>query len=268
MNDKSISRLLLLLLAMFLTGCGNARNNPAVDPRKNDSSNPILFLVAASTKDAVEELSADFESKTGALVRISPGPSNTLATQITSGAPADLFLSANERWATAIKDTGMSAEAISFLTNDLVIVVPKGNPAEVRNPRNLASARVTRLALAGENVPVGLYAEQALKSHELYQQLLDAKKIVRGQDVRATLNYVERGEAEAGIVYSTDARISDDVEIVYQFDPSTHEKIVYPLVLIKRDTPNSAARELYDFLRSPEAATVFEKHGFKQLQSD
>jgi molybdate transport system substrate-binding protein len=151
------------------------------------------------------------------------------------------------------------------LTNYLALIVPRNNPAQVRSPTDLARPRVKRVALAGENVPAGVYAEQALGALALYELLVNANKIVRGQDVRVTLSYVARGEAEAGVVYDTDARIERNVIVVDRFDPKTYDRIVYPLVLVKRDPPHAAARKLYDFIRSAEAAAVFEKFGFVRL---
>jgi molybdate transport system substrate-binding protein len=91
------------------------------------------------------------------------------------------------------------------------------------------------------------------------------KKIVSGDDVRVTLAFVERGEAEAGIVYDTDARITDKVEVVHTFDASTHEPIRYPLVLLKAGQEKEAARKLFGFMQSTRAAEVFKKHGFRPL---
>jgi molybdate transport system substrate-binding protein len=223
-----------------------------------------MLLAAASTTEAMQEVAALFEKKSGAKVEINPGASNALAQQIIAGAPADVFLSANEKWADEVKKHRLAAEARPLLGNRLAIVVPRGNPAGVRSPADLTADSVKQVALAGEQVPAGFYADQALKSLDLAAKLAEAKKIVRGADVRITLSYVERGEVEAGIVYATDARISDKVETVYTFDPATHDALVYPAVLVKRDgaEPAAAAREFFEFLFSAEAGAVFRRHGF------
>jgi molybdate transport system substrate-binding protein len=121
---------------------------------------------------------------------------------------------------------------------------------------------VRHVALAGEKVPAGKYAEQALRAIGIYDGLVSDKKVVRGQDVRVTLAYVERGEAEAGIVYATDTKTSKHVETAYQFDPKTHDPIVYPLVLLKASQKNEGAGKLYAYLGSPQARAIFERHGF------
>jgi molybdate transport system substrate-binding protein len=228
---------------------------------------PLILLAAASTKNAVEEVAASFQKQTGARVLVSTGPSNALAAQIAAGAPADLFLSANEKWAQHVQEQGLADEVAPLFTNGLALIVPRNNPGQVKSPTELANRRVKRVALAGENVPAGIYAERALRELGLFDLLVEANKIVRGQDVRVTLGYVARGEAEAGIVYDTDARVDANVIVVDRFDPKSYDPIVYPLVLIKRESANPAARTLYKYLRSTEAATVFERYGFQRLMS-
>lgn len=255
-------------------GCG-ARSDDGVESSHKSASasvaedenrgEPLILLAAASTKNAVEELAASFEKQTGTRVLVSTGPSNALAAQIASGAPADLFLSANEKWSEHIQEQGLAEEVTPLLTNGLALIVPRDNPGQVKSPTELPSRRVKRVALAGENVPAGIYAEQALRDLGLYDLLVEANKIVRGQDVRVTLNYVARGEADAGIVYDTDARIEANVIVVDRFDPKSYDPIVYPLVLIKRERSGADARKLYEYFRSPESAKTFEKYGLQSL---
>jgi molybdate transport system substrate-binding protein len=180
-------------------GAGSADRSSSEIAAGDKDGEPLILLAAASTKDAVEELAASFEKQTGTRVRVSAGPSNALATQITAGAPADLFLSANEKWAAHISEQGLAEEVTPLLTNGLVLIVPRDNPAQVKSPSDLAGQGVKRVALAGENVPAGIYAEQALRELAIYDLLIGANKIVRGQDLRFTLSYVARGEADAGI---------------------------------------------------------------------
>ena len=234
--------------------------------REQQNRTDVLILVAASANDAVKEIAREFEKQTGAPVKISGGPSQALANQVIQGAPAHLFLSANEEWAKKVDEEGQASKTARLLTNDLVLVVPKGNAARVKTPKDLQSAAVERIALAGEKVPAGKYAQQALTSLKLYDSLVGAKKIVRGQDVRATLTLVERGEVDAGVVYSTDALVTDKVEVVHKFDPKSFDQIVYPLVLLKHGREQADAVKFYEFLQSKEAAKIFAKHGFVRLE--
>jgi molybdate transport system substrate-binding protein len=225
----------------------------------------VIVSAAASAKDLIEELAKEFGRTSPTEVKVNAGPSNALASQILAGAPADLFLSANQQWADEIEKASHAIDKVRLLTNGLVIVVPKGNPGEVHEPTDLLSEKVKKVALAGEKVPAGMYAEQALTKLDLFRPLMQDQKIVRGQDVRNALSFVERGEAEAGIVYSTDVRISPNVVTAHEFDASLHGEIVYVLVLLENVDNRSAARKFYEFLQSPDTNKVYEQFGFTRL---
>jgi molybdate transport system substrate-binding protein len=219
---------------------------------KNASSAEVLVSVAASTEEIVEQLAAAFAQRTGATIKVNPGSSSRLANQILEGAPADLFLSANREWAAEVMEADLALGSVELLTNQLVIVVPKGNPAGIQEPQDLLAERVKRIALAGEQAPAGKYADQALAKLDLLDKLTAARKIARGQDLRGALSFVERGEAEAGIVYATDVAASD-VEVAYEFDPALHDEIGYVLVLLKQGE-NPAAKAFFEYLQSDAAA--------------
>ncbi len=245
----------LLAGAAFLTlGCGSAEQAPAKPT--------VTVLAAASTTDAIQQAGKLFEQQTGVRVRISTGPSNGLARQILAGAPADVFLSANAKWADAIRDAGLAEHTRPLLMNRLVLIVPADNPAKVSQPQDLNTANVRKVALAGENVPAGMYADQALRKLKLLDSLTKAGKIIRGHDVRGTMSYVERGEVEAGVVYATDAKISTRVKAVYTFADDTHSPIVYPIVLLKNRQTTDAGRQFYEFLQTDRAASAFRQYGF------
>ncbi len=156
----------------------------------------------------------------------------------------------------------MALESTPLLGNRLVLIVPAGNPAKVTGLADLTSGSVKRLALAGPTVPAGMYARQALAKLDLLPSLEDDRKIVDGENVRVALTFVERGEADAGIVYATDAEIVLGVKVVATIDPNLHEKIVYPLVLLKQSADDPRARQFYEYLQSPDAAAVFDEFGF------
>lgn len=243
---------LLLVLLLAVAGCG----------RQKESEQTVLVLAAASTTDALEDVAGPFTRESGIAVKVSPGPSNALARQIEAGAPADLFVSASPEWADAVARAGLEAERKELLGNRLVLVVPGGNPGGVRTPEDLLSPKVVHVALAGKGVPAGTYARQALESLGLGVRLRAQNKVVPGHDVRSTLNYVARGEAEAGIVYATDARISGKVEVAYTFARGTHPPIVYTLTLLKDAANQQTARRFYEYLLSDAARKTFAKHGF------
>ncbi len=246
---------LICLLCLTSTSC-----NPAPESKQEGK---VLFLAAASTTGAVTDIAELYKRETGVEVTVSTGPSNALAQQIISGAPADVFLSANPKWADAVSEKDLAADRRDVLGNSLVIVVPKGNPAGVTSPEDLTGEKVKHVALAGEKVPAGIYAEEALRSAKTYEKLTEQGKIVRGHDVRITLGYVEAGETQAGVVYATDALSSGKVEVVYSFPEGSHSPVTYPLVLIKRNENSKEAKRFFEFLQSVKALNVFTDHGFR-----
>lgn len=273
---NTLQRIACLVFAAILLSTACSKSPPAATEKaaeqEAESTRPesrphstLLVSAAASTKEVVEQLAAAFSKETQVEVKINPGPSNALANQILAGAPADLFLSANAAWAAEVEQGGLAEASVRLLTNELVIIVPQANPGGVHEPADLLKESVKKVALAGEKVPAGMYADQALTKLDLLQPLTDAGKIVRGADVRSALAYVENGEAEAGIVYSTDVRVATGVTQAYEFDPQLHDEIVYVLVLLKRGRENPAAREFYNFLQSPAADEIYTQFGFSRL---
>jgi molybdate transport system substrate-binding protein len=255
MANNRVRWLLLGVLFAVTIGCKRAATVP-------HDQQAVIAFVAASTTDAVKEIAASFTKERKTAIKINADDSSKLAMQIGEGAPAHVFLSANEKWAEFVKEKGLAQETKVLLGNALVIVVPKGNPSHVKEPKDLTSSAVTHLAVAGPTVPAGIYARQSLKKLNLWDDLKKNKKVVSGENVRVALSYVERGEAEAGIVYATDGKISDKVETVYTFDKASHDPIRYALVLLKAGQQVPAARAFFDFLQTPQAADVFKKYGF------
>lgn len=258
----SCVRWLGLLSVVVILGCGQRQDRQGAGDRR---SPPILALVAASTQDAVQEIATEFTREHGVEVRLNADDTSKLAAQIVNGVPADLFLSANEKWSNHIKEKGLVEEAKPLLGNSLVLVVPQGNPQHLTSPEDLTTPKVKKLALAGPTVPAGMYARQALAHLKLLDDLEKQKKIVSGENVRVALTYVERAEVDAGIVYATDARLTDKVETAATFSPSSHAPIIYPLVLLKTAEKNAKARTFYEYLQGERAARNFQKYGFSWL---
>ena len=261
---RPVAVCVVLLAVVF--GCGPASRPAATSGSPHE---PLTLLVAASTKEPVEELAARFRRAHAVEVRVVADDSSKLAQQIVHGAPAAAFLSAAVRWADHLEAQGLVARRRNLLGNELVIVVPKGNPRQVRAPEDLAGPNVATIALAGPTVPAGAYARQALVKLGLLARLEEQRRIVSGENVRAASAFVERGEADAAIVYRTDARVSSAVETVFAFPSDTHEPIVYPWVLLQAPgssrASDSTAVRLYEYLGGPDGAAVFRAHGFTWL---
>ncbi len=229
----------------------------------------LTVFAAASATDALRTAGERFEATTGTPVRFSFDSSATLARQIAAGAPAEVFLSADERWMDSAVEAGaMRPESRQdLLGNELVLVAPTASSLAVTLAKGADAAPLAalgRIAIGDpKSVPAGRYAEQSLEwlgwLPTLHDRLLPAK------DVRAALLLVERGEAEAGIVYATDARASKAVRIVATFPEASHQPILYPIALTAHAGPSAAA--FVEFLRGDEMARVFGDAGFRVLPS-
>jgi molybdate transport system substrate-binding protein len=223
----------------------------------------LNIFAAASLSDALKELAPAYEAKSGDKLRFNLGASSTLARQIKEGAPADVFFSADEAKMDDLAKAGLIAPdtRANLLSNTLAIVVHAESGAPVKTPADLATDIVKRLALAEtQSVPAGIYAREYLSKIGLWDKI--SGKVVPTENVRATLAAVEAGNAEAGIVYKTDALISKKVHIAYAVPAADGPKIAYPLAVMKDSKNGDAARKFAAFLASPEAHAVFEKYGF------
>jgi molybdate transport system substrate-binding protein len=213
----------------------------------------MRVFAAASLREAVEEIARGY---TRDEIVFSFGASSMLARQIQEGAPADLFLSADEAKVDGLAKRGLVRARTSVLSNSLVIVVPRRDGMSIASPRQLVS--VERIALAEpSSVPSGIYAREWLQRLGLWERLKG--KVIPTDNVRAALAAVESGNVDAAIVYKTDARISKDVRVAYEVPRAETPGISYPFAIV-RDTPG--ARRFLAYLRSKAALQVFARHGF------
>jgi molybdate transport system substrate-binding protein len=220
----------------------------------------VVVFAAASTRAVVEEIGRQFQEQTGVDVEIVPGPSSGLAKQILQGSDAELFLSADQANADLVAKETLVAERRNLLANRLVVIVPADSGLKLEALTGLAEASVGRIAVGDAKVPVGEYARQAFRSAGILEQVQD--RFVGAVDVKAVVQFVSRGEVDAGIVYHTDAIASAKVRVAFEIDASQHEPIVYPLVLLRQDEIDPGAKAFFRYLGSEEAAQVFRKAGF------
>jgi len=232
-------------------------------PRAGAAGEEVVVFAAASLADALREIGRAFEARTGHRVVLSLGGSNDLARQIRAGAPAEVFVSASAERMDEVERAGLvrSADRVDLLSNRLVVVVPAGAPTAPVTAEDLVAVR--RLALGDpEAVPAGIYARQWLEKRGLWKRLRD--RVVPTLDVRSALAAVESGNADAGIVYRTDAAISRRVRVALVVPAGEAPRIVYPAALLA-PSRGPAARAFYEHLRSPAAREAFERLGFELL---
>jgi len=228
----------------------------------------ITLFAAASLTNAITDVVNAYEQTHETSVVTSFASSSTLARQIAQGAPADIYLSANQKWMDYLQEQGSIDEASrqTLLGNTLVLVAPKDSPLEKVD----VSAKWKpsdqlgddgRMAVGDpDHVPAGRYAMQALESLGLWSAV--ESKLARANSVRAALALVERGEAPLGIVYGTDARVSEAVKVVGRFPESSHTPIEYPVAIVKgHEGPE--VEQLAQFLQSETAADIFRAYGFE-----
>lgn len=231
------------------------------------AAEPARVFAAASLTDALKDVATRWEKAGHPTPTLAFGGSSALAKQIEAGAPADIFASADVAWMDYVDSKGkvVAGTRANLLGNTLVLIAPRGRAFKVNMEKgfDVAGAFEGRLCTGEPGVvPVGKYAKEALESLGWWAPL--EKRIVGTEDVRNALAFVERGECAAGIVYATDAAISDKVEVVATFPAQIHRPIVYPFTLLQGGRPEAAA--LLDYLKtSPEAREAFTKRGFTVL---
>jgi molybdate transport system substrate-binding protein len=223
----------------------------------------VMVFAAASLSDGLREIADSYQAPAPEKIVFNFGASSTLARQIEEGAPADIFFSADEAQMDRLEAHGLviSSTRTNRLSNGLVIIVAARGSVIVRAPKDLASSSIRRIALGDPKaVPIGVYARRFLEGAGLWQAV--APKIVPTENVRAALAAVEAGNADASIVYKTDALISKRVVIAYTVPPDKAPKIHYPVALLKGAPNPVAAAKFVQYLASPPARAIFEKHGF------
>ncbi|WP_028318626.1 molybdate ABC transporter substrate-binding protein [Desulfobulbus elongatus] len=222
----------------------------------------IRISLAASMTDVLKEL-ADQYKASGKDVAIVPnfGPSGALAKQINEGAPTDLFISANQKWMTFLRDEKkIDPKTEKILAVNTLVFVGAKNPA-VTKMADIVGLKQIAIG-SPKSVPAGEYAAQAMEKAGIYKQLQDEQKLVMAKDVRQSLTYADRGEADGAFVYKTDALMATQAVILFEVPQDLYEQVTYPIALTDAGAKNAAAKAFYEFITGPEALKVFQKYGF------
>ncbi len=226
----------------------------------------VTVFAAASLTNALQDIASQYKAEKKVEVVSSFASSSTLARQIEAGAPADLFISADQKW----MDYAVGKEAIktdtryTLLGNNLVVVAPKNSAQAdftISNKTDWAGLlKGGRLAVGDpDHVPAGIYAKEALQKLGAWDSL--SSKLAPAEDVRGALALLERGESPLGIVYGSDAVASKGVKVVATFPEDSHKKVEYPMAVVKGHE-NATVDGFYQYLKGPEAAAIFQKYGF------
>jgi molybdate transport system substrate-binding protein len=240
---------------ILLAGCG-----------RGGASGAVTVSVAASLQNAMGEIAQSYQqSHPGVRVTFNFGGSGALAQQIERGAPADVFLAASPKPMDALSAKGLILPDTrrDLLRNQIVLIVPKdrSGPASFQD---LASSKVKLIALGDPaSVPAGDYGRQVLESLNLWAAV--QPKLVLAKDVRQVLSYVETANTEAGIVYATDARESEKVQVAAVAPAGTHAPVTYPVAVMKASRNAGAARAFVSDLAGADARAIFARHGFQTV---
>jgi len=253
MLNKSYCRATIAVVSLTLAGQAVAADK-------------VTVFAAASLTNALQAIVTQYQAKTGVEVVASFASSSTLARQIEQGAPADVFISADQQWMddAVTKESIVTSTRVTLLGNDLVLVAPKSAGAKAVTITAQTDWQTLlqgeRLAVGDpDHVPAGIYAKEALQKLGAWDTL--APRLAPAGNVRAALALVERNEAPYGIVYGSDAVASNNVQVVGRFPETSHKPVEYPMAVVK-DHENAPVTAFYRYLQGPDAAAVFKQYGF------
>lgn len=257
--SRTFPGVLLLVLMLAAGGCGG----DSADRRNGDNGTSILVGAAASLKNAFDEIGRAFQNnRPGVTVRFNYAGSNKIARQVRSGAPFDVIALAEESLAARLDSNGFlePASLSTFARNRLCVAVGRSVPLVPSTLEDLLSRDYHHVAIASPGVPARIYAEQALRNAGLWNSL--ESRFVYGANVRQVLSYVATGEAECGLVYTSDVAAVPGTTVALVVDSTLHAPIRYPVAIVRETRARAEASGFVAFLTSPEAVRILRKYGF------
>ncbi|WP_298461128.1 molybdate ABC transporter substrate-binding protein [uncultured Mitsuokella sp.] len=254
-------------LMLLMAGCGGEQASaPASGKAPAKDAQPVELHVAAaaSLTDVMKELADTYEKDhPGVKLVFNFGSSGALQQAIENGGETDLFYSAAQKQMNALQDSGNLVEGTrkDLLENEVVLVVPKEGGKDIKSFEDLTHSDIQHVALGEpKGVPVGQYTEEILKKLGILDQV--KAKAVYGSDVRQVLSWTETGDADCGVVYATDAAVSDKVKVAAKAPAGSHKPVIYPAAVIKGTKHPDEAKDFLAFTSSDAAKKIFEKYGF------
>ncbi len=252
LREKTVSMIIFILFLLSFTILSYAEE--------------IVVSAAISLKDSFEEIGKRFEKEhKGVRVLFNFGASGVLRRQIEGGAPVDVFASASVKEIDRLDEKGLIIRdtRVNFAGNAIVLVVPSRSKLRLNSFDDLKRQEIKRIVIGNpETVPAGRYAKQVLNALGLWNELSD--KLIFAEHVRQVLDYVARAEVDAGMVYSTDARLRiKDVRVIKEAPSEGHSPVVYPIAVVKGTKNRRLSEEFISFVISEKGRSVLEKYGFK-----
>ncbi len=262
-----IGFIVMCLAAVFISGCGNSNEGKQEAESSSGaavSQKEVYIVAAASMTDAIKEIGADYEKEhPDVKLMYNFGSSGALQTQIEQGAPADVFISAAQKQMNALDEKGLIDKDTrkDLLENKVVLIVPKDSNLTLQNFSDVATDKVNKIALGEPKaVPVGQYSEEIFKNLNVLDQVKD--KAVYASDVRQVLGWVETGEVDCGVVYATDAAISDKVKVLMEAPADTHKPVIYPVAMVNSSKNPDVAKDFITYLGTDSVKAILTKYGF------
>ncbi len=261
MNKKLIGFFSWLTIAFFLAiGCSQISNSPD----NNRSQIELKVSAAASLTNAMKAIETLYVKENNDIKIIyNFASSGSLQRQIEQGAPVDIFISAAPKQMNALEQKGLilNKNRQDLLTNQMILIVPRDKNKSVTEFKSLLRDKIEKIAIGEpKSVPAGKYAKEVLTSLGIFKKI--ESKLVYAKDVRQVLSYVETGNVDAGIVYSSDTKITDKITIAAIAPKDSHSPIIYPIALLKDSKNIQAAKEFLEYISSSQTETEFKKYGF------
>jgi molybdate transport system substrate-binding protein len=260
-RKRILNLILVAIVALALLVSWNLFQK--VSPATAQQRTSLTVSAAISLSRALQELNTVYQQiNPKVVITYNFGASGALAQQIQQGAPADVFFSAATKQMDALQQAKLLINETRrhLLTNRLVLITPK-NGLALTSFQQLTDARIKKIAIGEpKTVPVGQYAQELLTKIGIWQQI--QPKLVLGNNVRQVLTFVETGNANAGIVYRTDAKASPKVKVWVTAPENLYSPIVYPVAVIKSSRNPADAKEFVQFLAGDRAKKIFKKYGF------
>ncbi len=257
-----------IFLSSLLIACSQTNQNSNSEANAQQRVN-LTVSAASSLTDALPPIKKLYEQKNPRVsITYNFAGSGSLQRQIQQGAPVDVFISASVNKMDALhKEELLSQDSRKdLLQNQVVLIVPKNNTT-ISDFKDLTGAEVEKISIGEpKSVPAGKYAKEVLTNMGIFEQL--QSKTVFAKNVRQVLTYVETGNVDAGIVYTTDAKTSEKVKIAAVAPANSHSRVVYPVAVIKDSKNPTPAKEFIAFLSSKPASEVFEKYGFTTVNQN